>query len=72
MGNSYMDWRSHENIRSVELKSKEQFFSDLINIEHMFTNRDCSISIYHGIIRSTRTNLKNLSSIRLKNISSGV
>ena len=39
MGNPYMDWRSHENVRPVELKNKEQFYSDLINIEHSWSGR---------------------------------
>jgi hypothetical protein len=39
LGNPYMDWRSHENVRPVELKNKEQFYSDLINIEHSWSGR---------------------------------
>lgn len=36
---TYIDWRSHENVRPVELKNKEQLYSDLINIEHSWSGR---------------------------------
>lgn len=39
MDNPYIDWRIHENIRSVELKNKEQFYFDLLNIEHSWSGR---------------------------------
>lgn len=36
---SYVEWRSKENIRPLELPSKEDFYSDLIVIEHSVTGR---------------------------------
>lgn len=39
MGNPYMDWRKKENLRAIEIPRKEQYYSDLINIEHSWSGR---------------------------------
>lgn len=39
MTNTYIEWRSHENVRAIELKNKDQYYCDLINIEHSWSGR---------------------------------
>lgn len=39
MGNPYMDWRKHQNLRVFEIPNKERYYSDLINIEHSWSGR---------------------------------
>ena len=39
MSDSYIDWRKHGNIRSLELPNKEQYYHDLFNIEHSWSGR---------------------------------
>jgi hypothetical protein len=39
LGNGYIDWRRQENIRPVILPDKEQYYLDLLNIEHSWSGR---------------------------------
>lgn len=39
MSNPLVEWRRHENIRTVKLPNKEQYYSDLMNIEHSWSGR---------------------------------
>lgn len=39
MGNSYIEWRKHENIRPLALHNKEKFYHDFQNIEHSWSGR---------------------------------
>lgn len=37
--NNYIEWRRHENIRAVSIPNKEQYYTDLLNIEHSWSGR---------------------------------
>ena len=39
MDNPYIEWRKHENIRSLTLPNIEKFYEDLLNIEHSWSGR---------------------------------
>lgn len=39
MDNYYIKWRKHQNIRPLQLKHKEKFYNDLLNIEHSWSDR---------------------------------
>ena len=39
MDDFYIKWRSGENIRQLSLPHKEQYYSDLLNIEHSWSGR---------------------------------
>lgn len=39
MDDFYIKWRSGENIRPLSLPHKEQYYSDLLNIEHSWSGR---------------------------------
>ena len=39
MKDSYIEWRKTEHIRPIEFPQKEQYYYDLINIEHSWTGR---------------------------------
>ena len=38
-GDSLVEWRRRENIRTVKLSNKEQYYSDLMNIENSWSGR---------------------------------
>lgn len=39
LSDSYIEWRKHENIRSLTLPNKEKIYCDLQNIEHSWSGR---------------------------------
>lgn len=39
MADSYIEWRKHENVRALVLPNKEQYYLDLLNIEHSWSGR---------------------------------
>lgn len=39
MSDTYIDWRKAENIRPVDLPHKEEYYFDLLNIEHSWSGR---------------------------------
>lgn len=39
MTDTFISWRSHENIRPTELPNKEEYYLDLLNIEHSWSGR---------------------------------
>ncbi len=39
MANAYINWRKAENVRPFELSNKEQYYFDLLNIEHSWSGR---------------------------------
>lgn len=39
MSTTYIEWRKSENIQPLMLRDKEQYYSDLINIEHSWSGR---------------------------------
>lgn len=39
MNDTYFDTRKHENIRPMELPNKQQYYFDLLNIEHSWSGR---------------------------------
>lgn len=39
MTDAYIDWRRHENVKPIEFPNKEQYYHDLINIEHSWSGR---------------------------------
>lgn len=39
MSNNYVDWRKQQNIKTTNLPNKEQYYIDLMHIEHSWTGR---------------------------------
>ena len=39
MAESYINWRKQEHLRAVVIPDKEQYYTDLINIEHSWSGR---------------------------------
>ena len=39
LNDSYIDWRKHHNVKGLNIVNKEEYYLDLINIEHSWSGR---------------------------------
>ena len=39
MSDFYVEWRKHQNIKPIKLSNKEQYYTDLMHIEHSWSGR---------------------------------
>ena len=39
MSDFYVEWRKHQNIKPIKLPNKEQYYIDLMHIEHSWSGR---------------------------------
>ena len=39
MPDSFSEWRKHQNVQSISIPNKEQYYFDLLNIEHSWSGR---------------------------------